>query len=154
MLQGVIQRYITATTHTHGVAVTPLDIAALLQENIMDNDTFQVHLDLEDTNKNYVPKYESMEDNDGYPELVIAHHLSWTAIGLITILCILSILGGVWLYRRRVKIRFFFADALMAKLKTQKEAKEVKYATNDPEAVVLTGLYSTKRDDIDVQPIV
>ena len=75
------------------------------------------------------------DDNDGYPEVLVAHHLSWTAIGLITILCVLCIVGGVWLYRRRQKIKFFFADAFLTKLGAKRVTKTMKYDTKKPEAV-------------------
>ena len=80
------------------------------------------------------PKYMDM-NNDGYPEVLIAHHLSWTAIGLIIVLCILSLIGGVWLYRRRQKIRFFFADALLRKVKEKRVEKAIKYNKEQPETV-------------------
>ena len=36
-----------------------------------------------------------------------------------------------------MKIKFFFADALLAKLGAKRKAQRVKYDTNTPESVVL-----------------
>ena len=78
----------------------------------------------------YVPRYQNMQDNDGYPEGIIGHHLSCTANGLIVLLIILCIIVGIWVYRRRFQIKFFFKDALkgakLAKLRAQLQDKVIE----------------------------
>ena len=72
----------------HEIQLPKLDLRSILgnlPENT-DNNTFMVNLDIKDNNM-YVPQWQEMNyDNDGYPEALIGHHLSWTAIGLISIL--------------------------------------------------------------------
>ena len=89
----MVRRYLTGTTHTNEIAIPPLDLAALMPKEVPDNNTYQTKLDFNSIKESYGPKYESM-DNDGYPEILVAHHLSWTAIGLITVLCVLGLVGG------------------------------------------------------------
>ena len=118
-LHGILRRFLTATATLNHLEVPRLDLLALMQALPVLNETSaSVNLNFDNDKYGYVPKYESM-DNDGYPEVLVAHHLSWTAIGLIIILCVLSGIGGIWLYRRRQKIRFFFADALLARVKAK-----------------------------------
>ena len=134
-LHGVVRRYITASADIPLLEVPRLDLIALMRAVPQLNDTdSSVDLNFNDINDNYVPKYESM-DNDGYPEVLVAHHLSWTAIGLITVLCILCVIGSGWLYRRRQKIRFFFADAVLDKVQAKRVKTAVKYDTKKPEEI-------------------
>ena len=151
-LHGMVRRYLTGTTHTNEIAIPPLDLAALMPKEVPDNNTYQTHLDL--TNEQYKPNYLSMEDNDGYPELIVAHHLSWMAIILIVSLIILCIIGGVWLYRRRLKIKFFFADPLLAKLGAKRECKKVTNSAKAPESVEVGETNDHDGKDTDIQPIV
>ena len=117
----------------------------------IENNTFIVNLDIKDNNM-YVPQWQEMNyDNDGYPEALIIHNLSWTAIGLIVILlCITVYVIFVWLYRRRVKIKFFFADTLLAKLGARKECKKVKYSAKAQESV---DIIDKDQDNVDVESI-
>ena len=133
-LHGIIKRYFTASTDIQPLDVPRLDIEAIMRARPVVNDTIPtIDLHFDNNPYSYVPKYESMDD--GYPEVLIAHHLSWTAIGLIILLCILGIIGGVWLYRRRQKIKFFFADALLTKVQTKRVKKVIKYNTEQPETI-------------------
>ena len=103
-LHGILRRYLTATATIKQLEVPRLDLLAIMRARPVMNDTdSSVNLNFDNDKYGYVPKYESM-DNDGYPEILVAHHLPWTAIGLIIILCVLGGIGGIWLYRRRQKI--------------------------------------------------
>ena len=134
-LHGIIRRYLTASSNIHPLDVPKLDLLAIMRARPVINDTSPT-IDLNfNAGDNYVPKYMDMHDNDGYPEIMVAHHLSWTAIGLITVLCILCIITIVWLYKRRQKIRFFFADALLSKVKAKRVEKAIKYNKEQPETV-------------------
>ena len=88
---------LTAMACIKGIDIPHLNLTAMMPE--IDNNSYQIHLDLTD-NSNYEPKY--MDMNDKYPEVLVAHHLSWVAIGLIIILICVSIYVGVLLYRRRL----------------------------------------------------
>ena len=136
-LHGLVRRYLTAKARVKSIKIPPFDLAAVVDRQSRNNamKEYQVHLDLP-MNSMSEPHWQSM-DNDGYPEVVIAHHLSWTAIGFIVILCILCIITAVWLYRRRQKIRFFFADALLTKVKARQMKMAVKYDTKEPEVIKL-----------------
>ena len=113
------------------IKVPQMDLAALIKAQKINNhkDTNQVHLDLSKMDT-YVPGYQNMQDNDGYPEGIIGHHLSCTANGLIVLLIILCIIVGIWVYRRRLQIKFFFKDALkgakLAKLRAQLQDKVIE----------------------------
>ena len=134
-LHGIIRRYLTASSNIHPLDVPKLDLLAIMRARPVINDTSPT-IDLNfNAGDNYVPKYMNMHDNDGYPEIMVAHHLSWTAIGLITVLCILCIITTAWLYKRRQKIRFFFADALLSKVKAKRVEKAIKYNKEQPETV-------------------
>ena len=133
-LHGIIRRYITASADIPLLDVPMLDILAIMRARPVINDTdLSVNLDFDNIKNGHKPHYMNM--NDGYPEVVIAHHLSWTAIGFIVILCILCIITAVWLYRRRQKIRFFFTDAVLNKAKADKIEKAMKYDKKQPELV-------------------
>ena len=134
-LHGMVHRYLSAAAQIDEIKVPQLDLVALIEKQPVVNDTMMaLNLDFNIKEQN-VPRYMDMHDNDGYPEVVIAHHLSWTAIGFIVILCILCIITAVWLYRRRQKIRFFFADAVLNKAKADKIEKAMKYDKKQPELV-------------------
>ena len=138
-LHGILRRYLTATATMNQLEVPRLDLLAIMRARPVMNDTdSSVNLNFDNDKYGYVSKYESM-DNDGYPEILVAHHLSWTAIGLIIILCVLGGIGGIWLYRRRQKIRFFFADALLARVKAKQVEKAIKYSAKSPESVEIGG---------------
>ena len=114
-----------------------------------------VGLNFDNIENNYVPKYVKMrDDNDGYPEVLIAHHLSWTAIGLIILLCTLGLIGGIWLYRRRQKIKFFFADALLTKVKAKQLEKVIKYSAKAPELIEVGRASGHDGEDVEEQQIV
>ena len=135
-LHGILRRFLTATATITHLEVPRLDLVALMRALPQLNDTdSSVDLNFNNMGDEYVPKYMDMHDNDGYPEIMVAHHLSWTAIGLIIMICILGIIGGVWLYRRRQKITFFFADALLTKVKAKRVEKAIKYNTEQPETI-------------------
>ena len=134
-LHGILRRFLTATATMTHLDVPRLDIEAIMRARPVTNDTkLSVDWNFNDINDKYVPRYESI-DNDNYPEVLVAHHLSWTALGLITVLCILCIIGSGWLYRRRQKIRFFFADAVLDKVQTKRVKTAVKYDTKKPEEI-------------------
>ena len=132
-LHGMVRRYVTGTARLDEIAIPPLDLAALIVQSTTLNNSFQVHLDIQN-DQYYVPKYESM-DNDGYPEVLVAHHLSWTAIGFIILLLCITLYVAIWVYRRRVKIKVFFADALFAKHVSKGGIESVKYNTREPEVI-------------------
>ena len=135
-LHGIIRRYLSVRTEIQPLDVPRLDIMAIMRARPVINDTSpEIELNFDNINNKYVPRYMDMHDDDGYPEIMIAHHLSWTAIGFIVLLCILGIIGGVWLYRRRQKIRFFFADALLTKVKAKQVEKAIRYSAKAPELV-------------------
>ena len=135
-LHGIIRKYLTASANIQPLDVPRLDLMAIMRARPVINDTAPtIDLNFNDINDKYVPNYVSMHDNDGYPEIMIAHHLSWTAIGFIVLLCILGIIGGVWLYRRRQKIKFFFADAVLNKIQAKKVKTAIKYNTEQPETI-------------------
>ena len=146
-LHGMVRKYLSAEALLQGVEIPPLDLPDMVRQNI--NNSYQVHLDLEN-HDHYVPNYVKMyDDNDGYPEILVAHHLSWAAIGLITILCILCIIGGIWLYKRRQKIKFFFADALLTKLGAKRVTAAMKYDTQHPEGVKLVKTVESATEEIE-----
>ena len=156
-LKGMIRRYITATARMRTINIPPLDIAAMIPVDVTLNDSrqYQVHLDLKTRHEHYQPNYVGMNnDNDVYPEVLIAHHLSWTAIGLIIILCVLGGIGGIWLYWHRQKIRFFFADALLARVKAKQVEKAIKYSAKAPESVEIGGASGHDGEDVEEQQIV
>ena len=136
-LHGILRRFLTATTTLTQLEVPRLDLVALMRALPRLNDTDPlVDLNFDDIAHKYVPRYVGMNgDNDGYPEVIIAHHLSWASIGSIIVLCILCIIAAVWLYRRRQKIRFFFADALLTKVKAKQVEKAIRYSAKAPELV-------------------
>ena len=135
-LKGMIRRYLTATARERDINIPPLDIAAMMPTDITPNNSYQVHLDL--PNSEYKPNYVGMNgDNDGYPEGLVGHHLSWTAIGLVIIIICVAIYVAIWVYRRRVKIRVFFADALFAKHVSKGGIENVKYDVKTPDGVQL-----------------
>ena len=81
--------------------VPRLDLMAIMRALPAFNDTtHMVELNL-DIKEQYLPKYEYMNDNDGYPEGIIGHHLSWTAIGLIIIILCISIYSTNHVYLHR-----------------------------------------------------
>ena len=136
----------------HEIKVPKLDLLAILGAMPTDNsnNSNQIHFDFKDTDM-YVPRWQDMNpDTDGYPEGLIAHHLSWTTIGLIIVLLCICIYLAVWLYRRRVKIKFFFADALLDKLGAKREITNVKYSTKAPDSVVIDSLDKGQEDPTDV----
>ena len=135
-LHGIIKRYLTANAQIQILEVPRLDLVALMRAlPVVNNTDLSVDLNFNDFRNTYVPHYVPMDNDDGYPEVLIAHHLSWTAIGLISVLCILCIIACVWLYRRRQKIKFFFADALLTKIQTKRVKKVIKYNTEQPETI-------------------
>ena len=136
-LHGILRRFLTATTTISHLEVPRLDLVALMRALPEMNDTnLAVDLNFNNIKDSYVPKYEPMyNDNDGYPEVLIAHHLSWTAIGFIILLCVLGVIVGVWLYRRRQKIKFFFADAVLNKIQARKVKTAIKYNTEQPDTI-------------------
>ena len=151
-LHGVVRRYFTATAHIQGISIPPLDIAALLHQEAVGNNSYQVHLDLKNSNDHYLPKYMNMNnDNDGYPELILAHHLSWMSITLIILLCILCTCVGIWVFRWRFQIKLFFKDALkgarLAKERAQRVDNKVKYSAKAPEGVQL-GILTDEVSDV------
>ena len=135
----MVRIYLSAAAQIAEIKVPQLDLTALIKElprNITMQHQIQLNLQQDDS---YEPKYMDM-NGDGYPEVLVAHHLSWTARTLIITLIILCIIVSVWLYRRRAKIRFFFADALLAKLGAKKALQSVKYDPKSPESVVFNSL--------------
>ena len=111
------------------------------------NRSATLHLDLSNKD-NYEPKYLDMSDNDGYPENLVAHHLSWTSIILVMSLLILCTCVGIWIFRRRFKIQYFFKDALkgakLAKIRGQGPDHTVHYSTKAPQSVQVI----TKPDEV------
>ena len=140
-LHGILRRYLSATASIKQLEVPRLDLMAIMWALPVANDTMPtVNLDF-NIKEQYKPNYMSMNDNDGYPEAIIGHHLSWTAIGMITILCILCTCVWIWVFRRRFQIRFFFKDALrgarLAKLRGQGPDHSIKYSVKEPESVII-----------------
>ena len=128
-------------------------MAALLHQEAVENNSYQVHLDLKNSNDHYLPKYINMNnDNDGYPELIVAHHLSWMSITLIILLCILCTCVGILVFRQRFQIKLFFKDALkgarLAKERAQR-VDNVKYSAKAPEGVQLGNLTDEVSDVIE-----
>ena len=134
-LHGIIRRYLTASADIRPLDVPRLDILALMRARPVINDTPTIDLNFDNKYK-YVPNYVKMhDDNDGYPEDLVGHHLSWAAVGLIILLLCGFVYVAVWLYRRRLKIGFFFKDALLDKVQTKRVKTAVKYDTKEPEVI-------------------
>ena len=98
-LHGILRRYLTASATIKQLEVPSLDLEAIMRARPIINATAApIKLDFGNIGDTYVPKFMNMhDDNDGYPEILVAHHLSWTAIGLIIMLCILFDCGDLGL---------------------------------------------------------
>ena len=135
-LHGMVRKYLSAQALLRGIEIPPLDLKEIVRQHINNSRQYQVHLDLKTQYEQYKPNYVKMsDDTDGYPEVLIAHHLSWTAIGLLIIVLCISVYVAIWVYRRRVKIRVFFADALFAKRGAKTGVEGVKYDVKTPDKV-------------------
>ena len=128
----LVRRYLSATAQVAEIQVPQMDLSAMIKampSRSNQTDTNPVHLDLPNMDM-HMPRYRDMQDTNGYPEILVADHLSWTANGLIALLIILCIIAGIWVYRRGLQIKFFFKDALkgakLAKLRVQLSDKVIE----------------------------
>ena len=138
-LRGEILRFARASTERETIRVATMNLSALIPRewertnytNFMVNENGATM-----DGGNFIMNDFQQMHMDDYPEAWIGHHMSWTNSGLIIIICIIIVCMGVWAYKRRRKIEFFFRDA-RAKLRPPCKVLPVKYERKEDKIVVM-----------------
>ena len=138
-LKGEIHRILNGTSETVPLNLGHLDIAAMVPPEWanLSYESFIV-----DTSQESYTSYGNdtiyMPMHGVYNWGTIGHHVSWTNTGIILGVVIVIICVGIYVYRRREKIRFFLNDAIRHRKKQVVSAKPGENSPQEDNEIIIS----------------